>query len=528
MTQIDALNILKTGANVFLTGEPGAGKSYTINEYVAYLRARDIEPAITASTGIAATHIGGMTIHSWSGIGIKSFLSKYDLDKIATSEYVHKRISRTKVLIIDEVSMLPAHTLVMIDAVCRTIKQNPEPFGGIQIILVGDFFQLPPIERPQESNQAQLIQEDKVRFAYESDAWKKLSPIVCYLTEQHRQDDAEFLGTLSAMRRGKIEKNHMDYLHARTIEMDEYPENITKLFSHNSNVDHVNTNMLYQIDGESKSYKMVSTGVPALVATLQRGCMSPEVLLLKEGAVVMCTKNNPKERYANGTLGVVESFDPSTNNPIIRTLDNRLITLEPMEWAVEENGRIKAKIIQLPLRLAWAITIHKSQGMSLDAAVMDLREVFEYGQGYVALSRVRRLSGLYLLGMNDRALQVHPDILKKDVVFHEDSEKAEAAFKKLPTEDLEKMHKNFVLALGGKWKDPKVKDALPKKTKEEGKLEKIRAAHKNAYRPWTLLDDQRLTEEFLKGFSVAKLCESFGRQRGGIRARLIKLGLIEE
>ena len=170
--------------------------------------------------------------------------------------------------------------------------------------------------------------------------------------------------------------------------------------------------------------------------------------------------------------------------------------------------------------------------MSLDAAVMDLRQVFEYGQGYVALSRVRRLSGLYLLGMNDRALQVHPEILKKDRVFREDSTKAEEAFKKLPKDDLEKMHKNFVLAVGGKWKDPKVKEALPNKTKEQekntGKLEKIRVAHKNAYRAWTLLDDQRLTEEFLKGFSVAKLCESFGRQRGGIHARLVKLGLIEE
>ena len=140
MTQEEALRIMKTGANVFLTGEPGAGKTYTINKYVAYLREHEINHAITASTGIAATHINGMTIHSWSGIGIKETLNKYDLDRIASSEYVCRRVRKTKVLIIDEISMLRAETLSMVDAVCREIKQKNEPFGGMQVILVGDFF----------------------------------------------------------------------------------------------------------------------------------------------------------------------------------------------------------------------------------------------------------------------------------------------------------------------------------------------------------------------------------------------------
>lgn len=147
MTQQEALTILKTGANVFLTGEPGAGKSHTINAYVRYLRNRGIEPAITASTGIAATHVGGMTIHSWSGIGIKDHLSAYDLDKIATSEYVVKRVHKTRVLIIDEISMLLPDMLDMVDSVCCAIKQSNEPFGGLQVVFVGDFFQLPPIEK---------------------------------------------------------------------------------------------------------------------------------------------------------------------------------------------------------------------------------------------------------------------------------------------------------------------------------------------------------------------------------------------
>lgn len=188
MTQKETLRIIKTGANVFLTGEPGAGKTYTINKYVSYLREHEINHAITASTGIAATHIGGMTIHSWSGIGIKETLNKYDLDRIASSEYVCRRVRKTKVLIIDEISMLRAETLSMVDAICREIKQNNEPFGGMQVILVGDFFQLPPIEKRNiEQKRAGFIEEKQARFRYESNAWTRLRPVVCYISEQYRQ-----------------------------------------------------------------------------------------------------------------------------------------------------------------------------------------------------------------------------------------------------------------------------------------------------------------------------------------------------
>ena len=196
MTQKEALDILKTGANIFLTGEPGSGKTHTINEYVEYLRERGIEPSITASTGIAATHIGGMTIHSWSGIGIKTYLDKYELDKLGSSEYLAKRVGKAKVLIIDEVSMLSAETLSMVDAVCREVRRSDEPFGGLQTVFVGDFFQLPPIvkvndESQNEYAQAELIESAPIgRFACDAPVWAKAKPIVCYLTEQYRHDDS--------------------------------------------------------------------------------------------------------------------------------------------------------------------------------------------------------------------------------------------------------------------------------------------------------------------------------------------------
>ncbi|MEK7680861.1 MAG: PIF1 family DEAD/DEAH box helicase [Patescibacteria group bacterium] len=452
MLQSQALEILKTGANVFLTGEPGSGKSHTINEYAAYLRKRGIDPAITASTGIAATHIGGMTIHSWSGIGIKSYLDKYELDKITSTEYIVKRVRRAKVLVIDEVSMLPPDTLSMVDAVCREIKQSNYAFGGLQVIFVGDFFQLPPIVRAEKNwnnKQISLIETPAARFAYDSPAWKRANPMTCYLSEQHRQDDAAYLSLLSAIRRNKFADGHLRQIETRKVARESAPEEAPKLFTHNADVDRVNDAMLASIKGKPVTFDMTSHGSTGLVFSLKKGCMSPETLVLKIGAKVMFTKNNQKEGFVNGTLGTVENFNSLLGMPIIRTHDGRQILAEKMEWTVEEGGKARARISQLPLRLAWAITVHKSQGMSLDEAVVDLSEVFEFGQGYVALSRVRRLSGLHLLGWNERAFQVHPDVLAEDEMLRAGSEASELAFSEIPADELQKMQTNFINACSG-------------------------------------------------------------------------------
>ncbi|MFH1393083.1 MAG: PIF1 family DEAD/DEAH box helicase [Patescibacteria group bacterium] len=426
MTQSQALSILKSGVNVFLTGEPGSGKTHTVNEFAAYLRERGIEPAITASTGIAATHIGGMTIHSWSGIGIKTRLEGYDLDKIAANKRIIKHIRRAKTLIIDEVSMLSPGTLDMVDAVCREINQNSDPFGGIQIVLVGDFFQLPPIVRAAEEGDEQfaLIEKSSARFAYDSFVWKRAKLAVCYLTEQYRQDDSKFLSLLSAIRNNTFDADHLICIETRKINNRAAPAGAPKLFSHNADVDRVNNEVLAKIPGRSQIFNMSSQGPSPLVSALKRGCLSPETLYLKVGAAVMFTKNSPKGSFVNGTLGTVEEFYKNGGYPTIKTRSGKRIKVEPMDWAMEEDGKIRAKITQLPLRLAWAITVHKSQGMSLDEAVMDLSSVFEFGQGYVALSRVRRLSGLHLLGWNDQTFRVHPDVLIKDAEFRAQSERS--------------------------------------------------------------------------------------------------------
>ncbi len=452
MTQFQVLSILKTGTNVFLTGEPGSGKTHTINEYTAYLRDHSIEPAITASTGIAATHIGGITIHSWSGIGIKTRLDKHDLDKIVSSEYIVRRVRKAKVFIIEEVSMLLPETLSMVDVVCRKIRQSQEIFGGMQVVFTGDFFQLPPIvKRETEENvQTELIEKSSARFAYDSSVWTEANPIVCYLTEQHRQDDSDFLNLLSAIRHNVFASDHLYHIEKRKIERGAVPNSVPKLFSHNADVDRINDEILAKLPGKQQVFTISSQGPDWLVAALKKGCISPETLYLKVGAAVMFTKNNPKEEFVNGTLGTVEGFHKTSGYPIVKIRSGRRIEVEPMDWTVEENSKVRARITQLPLRLAWAITVHKSQGMSLDEAVMDLSDVFEFGQGYVALSRVRRLSGLYILGWNKRAFQVHPEILTKDEVFRQASSNAEATFSKISPVELQKRQANFIVSCGGK------------------------------------------------------------------------------
>jgi ATP-dependent DNA helicase PIF1 len=514
MTQSQALSILKTGANVFLTGEPGSGKTHIVNSYVDYLR----------KYGIAATHIGGMTIHSWSGIGIKRTLNKYDLDRISSSEYVAKRIRRSHILIIEEVSMLSDETVSMIEAVCREVRQSPEPFGGLQVVFVGDFFQLPPIIKRDTESLGDTLFEDEsgYRFAYSSSAWERANPVVCYLTEQHRQDDDGFLSVLSAIRQNFFGEEHMMYIEARKAEIAKVPEGAPKLFSHNADVDRINAEMLKKISGEARVFEMTSGGNKKVAESLKKGCLSPERLLLKVEAKVMFTKNNPREKFVNGTLGEVVEFDKATRYPIVRTRGGLRIVVKPMEWTVEDGGKVSARINQLPLRLAWAITVHKSQGMNLDEAVMDLRDVFEYGQGYVALSRVRRLSGLYMIGWNERTFEVNPEVLSKDESFREASEEAERAFGKLSSEELEKLRENFVKACGGK--------KVPVKEKSVGKtgFDKIRETYPNAYRSWDKAQDEKLKELYSDGVTPKELVKEFGRKVGAINSRLIKLGLVEE
>ncbi len=456
MTHHDALSILKTGANVFLTGEPGSGKTHTVLQFITWLREHNVGMAITASTGIAATHIGGYTIHSWSGIGIEQDLSEEMLDRIGQKAHVVRRIRKAHVLIIDEISMLSSSTFEMVDAVCRYVRHDERAFGGLQVVLAGDFFQLPPIYRAGQSrsmsNQNNSLlgelgnEENNHAFAFTSPVWDRLHLLVCYMSEQYRQEEGgDFYELLGAIRNGTVTREHEDLLAERYASVA--PNDVPVLFPHSAAVDTANAKALGKIESKSRTFVMEKNGPDILTNNLVRGCLSPEELILKEGAVVMFTKNNPSSGFVNGTLGIIESF--TREEPVVRTRDDRMIVTTPMDWVIEENGVVRASITQMPLRLAWAITIHKSQGMSLDAAHIDLSHAFEYGQGYVALSRVRSLSGLTLGGVNKRALEVHPTVVIADRAFKEQSAATQERFGDMPSDEMDALHKAFLRATGG-------------------------------------------------------------------------------
>jgi hypothetical protein len=413
MTQKEAIEILKMGKNVFVTGPAGSGKTHLINQYIAYLKSNNVDIGITASTGIAATHMGGVTIHSWSGMGIKSVITENDLEAMEERQYLWKRFESVKVLIIDEVSMLHHFRFDILDTILKRMKRNELPFGGIQVVLCGDFFQLPPVTR---------LGEPPAHFIYKAEAWKRAGFLICYLSEQYRQsgDDA-MLSILNEIRAGEVSDESRESLKERfnvkTIEGVEP----TKLFTHNVDVDTQNDTELGKLIEGEVEYYMETVGRDTLVESLKKSCLAPEVLRLKVGARIMCVKNNPQEGYANGTLGVIVSCKPN-QNPVIRIAGGKLITIEQASWKIEEEGKVKAELAQYPLRLAWAITVHKSQGMSLDAIEVDLSKSFQPGMGYVALSRVRTIEGLTIIGINEAAFGVHQEVLEYDRTLKEKSD----------------------------------------------------------------------------------------------------------
>ena len=495
MRQSSALDILKTGQNVFLTGSAGSGKTYTLNQYIDYLRARRVPVAVTASTGIAATHMNGTTIHSWSGIGIKDELTDRDLSNLSRKQFLADRLKDTAVLIIDEISMLHAKQINLVSQVLKHVRKNDAAFGGIQVVVAGDFFQLPPIGSKGETN--------REKFAFMSEAWLDAKFHICYLSEQHRQVSEAANGgldlddILNQIRRQEVTFEAIAALEAT------FDQNVdikrTRLYTHNLNVNSINDKELAALDGDMMRFTATSTGDSKLVETLKKTVRTQDDLVLKVGAKLMFIKNNTELGVSNGTMGELIGFaavkinDDKDNNddlieddsesiesendknikgkgkkttkdkekpkvkkpttqkmPVVRLNSGREVIAEPEEWIIEdETGDVLASYEQVPLCLAWAITIHKSQGMTLDAAEIDLSRTFELGQGYVALSRLKSLAGLQLLGMNDMSLQLDPLARGADKRFLALSDEADANYAMLDEESMTQAHEKFILKSGG-------------------------------------------------------------------------------
>lgn len=457
MKQSTALDILKSGTNVFLTWQAWSGKTYVLNKYIDYLRYSGVVTSITASTGIAATHISGRTIHSRSGVWVKESIDKYDLEDMFKKKYIQKNILKTKVLIIDEISMLSAKTLDAVEKIVRYFIDRTRPFWWIQVILCGDFFQLPPINKFWSSSQN--------HFAWQSDIRKELELSVCYLSEQHRQDDGHFLGLLNKLRSNTIDDQSIALLKERFHKDLDSVIEPTKLYTHNVDVDYINDLELSKISAPEHSFFMTTKWKAALVSALQKWILAVEELILKKWASVMFIKNNPDWSYVNWTLWKVVWFDKEDGFPLVKTWSGKIIKAWLETWMIQDGDDIVARATQIPLKLAWAITVHKSQWMSLDAAEIDLSKVFEYGQAYVALSRVKSLSWLRLIWLNENKLQVHPDVLAVDDIFKNTSNECEKYFLSLSPAEITNLHKNFIENSFGNFYGTNLED-LPKLNKQ--------------------------------------------------------------
>lgn len=429
-----ALARVNEGKNCFITGPAGTGKSSVTTEVIRR-RIGDRSLKVCATTGVAALNlrdklkaifgedVDTSTIYRWSGIGLgprpgQSFEDylQYMKGRGYGWQGTTRRIRGTKTLIIDEVSMLPGRVMDFIDYVCRYVRDDQRPFGGIQVLAVGDFLQLPPVAKT-----------GRYDWAFQSAAWKSMDFSCVSLRTVHRQDEPEFVGLLNEFREGKVTKVGHAILKKRVAL---FPKSrILRLFTHNTQVDKWNSYQLGAIESAEMTYSAEGEGPPTEVEWLQKNLVTPTKLVIKYGARVMVTANLPSGEgetlaAANGDMGVVTGWDSTA---ICVTLDNgRELDIEPHEWSFDPTSENKTGVFrQFPLRLAWACTIHKSQGLTLDEALIDIRAAREPGQAYVALSRVRSLAGLHLKDMfqgmfiSPEAVDFHRRIARGEMVSND-------------------------------------------------------------------------------------------------------------
>lgn len=400
--QSNVLTWLDAKQNVFLTGVAGVGKTHTLNHWLRNLD-KNRRVAITASTGVAATHLCGATLHSFIGASPDHKTP----NQLCTSKWNVRhggRIRAAQVLVIDEISMVDARMLTLAEAACRYARESIRPWGGIQVVLVGDLGQLPPVEA------------DTQGWCFQSPAWANANVQTLELLRAMRHEDADFADLLRRVRVGDTSYAMHEVLDARVDIYDPEEEGAVRLMTHNNQVDQVNDRKLDQLPGEASEYPAVEVGDDPWLSKLRRSCLSPFMLRLKEGARVMFTKNHCDGDWVNGTMGTVEELgDDSVVVDIegVRTIKVPRASWEAREWQEDGILAVKARRAQFPLRLAWAITVHKSQGMTIEKVSVNLERTFAPGQAYVALSRVRSLEGLNIEAWRGLAsIIVHPMIVE--------------------------------------------------------------------------------------------------------------------
>ena len=389
-----------------MTGEAGTGKSFVIRHFLDKAREEGIPVGITASTGVSALNIGGSTIHAFCGIGLGEENEDVLLARVMQNHKVRERIKRCRILFIDEISMITGKLLDKIDYIFKGVRLSKEPFGGMKIVAAGDCLQLPPVFRDKDEG-----------FFFESDAWEEADFNVIVLDEIIRQEDQFFRDMLSKIRVGEL--NDFSALYKRIgVQLPE-GKNPIKLYSTNKKVDEENRRGLAKIKSEQRNYLALDDGPEHHLKSLDRNCLAPKNLQLKVGAKVMLLRNlDLSNGLCNGATGKVVAMRPGS---VDVKFNSGIFKIEKESWEIREQifdaeGNSYFKVLasrsQIPLKLAFAISIHKAQSATFDHAYMDLANCFEFGQVYVALSRVRSLEGLSLLSFYPSRIKVNQKCLE--------------------------------------------------------------------------------------------------------------------
>ena len=381
------------GRNCFLTGMGGTGKTTTLKEFIATAQTK---VDVTAPTGVAALNVGGMTVHRFCGMLLgpapgqsnDEYFAQLERDRRRSVLAGFNRVRRCRVLVIDEISMLPGRQLEFIEFLFRRLRGRDEPFGGCQVIVTGDFLQLPPV-RTSEA--------EPYDWAFRSAAWEAGAFRSFVLDVVRRQDEPEFVRALGDFRVGRVWGPSARLLQSRVKHFP--PATMPRLFTHNVQVNKWNDFQLSELAGEETVLEAQQSGPDHQREFLTKNLLTPATLRLKPGALVMFTvnKNEPDRReplFVNGQTGFVESVERGASSVLVRVEGGRVIPVERFDWRYDAQDPESAVFSQFPLRLAWAMTIHKAQGLTLDSAYLDIRAAREPGQAYVAVSRVRSLAGL--------------------------------------------------------------------------------------------------------------------------------------
>lgn len=414
--------LIHRGENLFITGYAGTGKSYILNKLK-----KKFQIDITSTTGLAAVNVQGQTIHSWAGVGICNKRVDDVVEKILQRTKLKKQITECKILAIDEISMLDARTFDYIDEVLRNLRDESKPFGGIQILLFGDFFQLPPVEK--ESDQKGY------RFCFDSKAWQALGLKTIFLEKIYRQNDEKFIKSLNNLRLNRLTQDDIRLFYDREVNYNTYESDILHIFSTNQEADNYNIfkfnsvqkplfifnsvdkihrkRTMIMVDKNNLDEKLTKFDLLTL-ETFDKSCKAPSALELKEGCRVMLLKNlNFNKGLINGACGTVQDLKKTEDEEVILIqFDNgteEIISKHIFE--AYRDGEVVVSREQYPLRLAYGITIHKSQGMTLEKLIVDCNRIFECGQVYVALSRIKTLNGIYLKSFNPKKVWANEEVL---------------------------------------------------------------------------------------------------------------------